>query len=209
MFQSAIFIGTSPPIAYRNSIPKDLEYSRTADGRAMIPASSIRGWVRARARKIRLTQRHAQNPEIALEDLAQEVDSFLESLFGSTERRGLLRFDHFIAVNHGEHEQMFNAVDRFHGGVADTALYHAKAATATVLRGCIRLPRELDQESKALLRWVERDAMEGDLRLGWGKGRGYGHFSCRRAQIRQGTEQGQIRIVQRARERGNTQPHHV
>lgn len=158
------------------SVPA-LEYSRTPDNRALIPATALRGWMRGQARRILLTLLVAKG--IEWDTANTKADSLLEPLFGSTHQQSLLWFDDAISPLVAEpRPQMFNAVDRFTGGVASGKLYQVCAAECDYLEGKLYLPKALPAEwCKELLLLVVRDALEGDLVLGWGKGRGYGSFS--------------------------------
>lgn len=154
--------------ASENSEFPDLTFSRTPTGQALIPATALRGWLRGRVRKILLTLQQ------------QDVDKKIEDLFGSEQKRGILRFDDAVSAEVAEpFPQTFNAVDRFTGGVAKSALYSVEAARCGELQGCISLIGELSDENKwakAVLLLVARDVLEGELSLGWGKSRGYGSF---------------------------------
>ncbi|MEN9849035.1 MAG: hypothetical protein RL368_1775 [Pseudomonadota bacterium] len=155
--------------ASENSEFPDLTFSRTRTGQALIPATALRGWLRGRVRKILLTLQQ------------QDVDEKIEKLFGSEQKRGILRFDDAVStgIADGVAEpflQSFNAVDRFTGGVAKSALYSVEAARCEELQGCISLMGKLPEWAKAVLLLVARDMLEGELSLGWGKSRGYGSF---------------------------------
>ncbi len=152
-----------------------LEFSRAPDGRALIPGTALRGWLRARARRILVTLRVAQN------QTPEKADAMLETLFGSTKERGLLNFSDALAdAPPTEHQQMFNAIDRFTGGVANGKLYQTRAVACGPLCGeaWITPGKTLEDWHQGLLLLLARDLKEGDLVLGWGKGRGYGAFAC-------------------------------
>ena len=75
------------------------------------------------------------------------------------------------------HLQQFVAIDRFTGGSSEGALYKVHAAPPCVVRGRISWRTAPDPDGDwrlALLAMLARDAMEGDLIVGWGKARGYG-----------------------------------
>ena len=79
----------------------------------------------------------------------QDVDKKIEDLFGSEQKRGILRFDDAVSAEVAEpFPQTFNAVDRFTGGVAKSALYSVEAARCGELQGCISLIGELSDENK-------------------------------------------------------------
>ncbi|SEH08162.1 RAMP superfamily CRISPR-associated protein [Candidatus Venteria ishoeyi] len=152
----------------------DLISMITPKGYAMIPATSLRGWLRARVQKILSTCQITQNTQ----------DEILAQLFGNAERQGLIYIDDAIAAHPIDYQtQYFNAVDRFTGGVADGALYSVEAADNKTLTTTISLPDATRLNTKeyhahkALLLLAARDILEGELQLGWGKARGYGQFS--------------------------------
>lgn len=190
------------------------EYSRTPEGKPMIPASTLRGLLRARARRIVMTllaeRLKTQNDLLAkaADFLGPKANELIAGLFGDTGRRGTLwigeaigpasppavvglpRENHEANARREERSekptptQYFNAIDRFTGGVSgkkgEGKLYDVRAIhDATVFKGqaCIE-PRLLEPRHalKGLLLLVLRDALEGDLRIGWGKARGYGAF---------------------------------
>ncbi|MEY3219658.1 MAG: hypothetical protein RIT27_1015 [Pseudomonadota bacterium] len=144
----------------------DLEFSRLPNGEPIIPASSLRGILRGQCQKILNTQ--FSNPPS------------LDNIFGSTEKRSLLWITDAVGKLKENHEQMFNAIDRFTGGTKDNALYQINAAHEQVLTATIYLDdkRELEDWEKGLLLLVARDALEGDLACGWGKARGFGTFKA-------------------------------
>ncbi|MCB1620894.1 MAG: hypothetical protein KDI44_09155 [Thiothrix sp.] len=141
---------------------------------AIIPGSTLKGWFRARCRKIMLTLNQGEREAT--------VDRMLNQLFGSKDSASLIRFrDATVTVSKDdEHLQTFNAVDRFTGGVKEGALYTVQA---------LRLPPDRFFKSKVMYRpekiegWMQllllfawKDAEQGDLVLGWGKARGYGRL---------------------------------
>jgi CRISPR/Cas system CSM-associated protein Csm3 (group 7 of RAMP superfamily) len=168
----------------------DLEFARTPDGKPMIPAESIAGMVRARSRRILATLLHANGaPAERASELAEKK---LNDVFGATGRRSTLRFDDAVAgAQQDGIVQWFNAIDRFTGSVDEGSkteqgakkggkLYQARSACNAILTGNVYLderPAKNDEGWwKGLLLLALRDAMEGDLSVGWGKARGYGRF---------------------------------
>lgn len=150
-----------------------LEFRREEDaagnGKAIIPGSALKGLLRARCHKILRT---------VMQDDAQ-ISPLLDGLFGSTDAgAGCLRFmDSFAPYTCAEkHLQTFTAIDRFTGGVTDGALYvaHAVQPTAPFKVSIHYQKNHLSAAMKGLLLLLLRDAMEGDLSIGWGKSKGYG-----------------------------------
>lgn len=163
----------------------DLIFLHRGD-KAWIPGSTLKGWCRAQCRKILLTI--ADNPHNkTIEDAAE---SLLQQLFGGTkEGEGYLRFQDAEVIVKSEriHEQTFNAVDRFTGGVKDSALYNAKSIypdksfNGTLFWRTVKQNQDgkachMTAAMKLLLLFTLRDAAEGDLVLGWGKSKGYGRL---------------------------------
>lgn len=158
-----------------------LEFSRDGKGRAILQGSSVKGLVRGWARKIAATllAEHV-SPNMA----AELAERYMQRLFGNQDQAGMLRCSTAVAEHTEFHEQQFNAIDRFTGGVAQSMLYRVRGARCDYFQGDIefadpaRLP--VGNGWKGLLTFVLRDAMEGDLAIGWGRARGYGRF---RAQL--------------------------
>ncbi len=157
----------------------DIEFSRDSQGRPRIPGRSLRGLIRHRARRIIATvlhQKHGFTPREA----TRRAETLVQEIFGDTERQSPLRIGEARVVEGGRHdgrEQTFNAVDRFTGGVADSKLYTAHLAQPTTLRFSLSLRRGQPEPwwlGLGLL--ILRDAVEGDLAIGWGKGKGLGAF---------------------------------
>lgn len=153
----------------RKQLPNHAFMTR-GNAQALIPGSTLKGWFRAHCRRILLT-------------LAQDVgnsqaDKLLDQLFGSKDGEGQVRFhDALVPFTDADiHLQTFNAVDRFTGGVKDSALYKAKALwVKDAFKGRIAYRKEkLEGWMQLLLLFAWRDAEEGDLVLGWGKSKGYG-----------------------------------
>lgn len=167
--------------------PPGLEFSRLPDGRPCIPAASLRGMVRARARRIVATlANHSGGNRLGAEGAGKVAECLIGALFGTAQRRGVLWFSDAEALVPGStHPQFFNAIDRFTGGVASEKLYNVNAVACDELPFTVTLdpgmsfPADLGEWWKGLLVLVLRDAMEGDLAIGWGKARGYGAFRLR------------------------------
>jgi CRISPR/Cas system CSM-associated protein Csm3 (group 7 of RAMP superfamily) len=139
---------------------------------ALIPGSTLKGWFRAHCRRILLTLAQDASSQKA------DVDVLLKQLFGSTDGEGHVRFyDATVAfTEEDKHWQTFNAVDRFTGGVKDSALYKVRALwVKETFSGRIAYRKDkLTGWMQLLLLFAWRDAQEGDLVLGWGKSKGYG-----------------------------------
>lgn len=154
-----------------------LEYYRDPHGQLVIPASSLKGVMRSHCRKILLTlliDKAGLKPNDDQQQANSLADGLIGELFGNTGQQSKLWLADAVAENTKEHRQTFNAVDRFTGGVADGALYTANAATATAIKTDVYLKNSLDDWQKGLLILLLRDALEGDLTVGWGKAKGFG-----------------------------------
>jgi len=159
-----------------------IAYSRTPAGHALIPATALRGWVRGRVRRILLTLLMQQKPELAqaIEKADKLVNELVDEIFGNEGQRGKVWFDDAVSAEMaGSCPQTFNAVDRFTGGVADSALFTVEGARCDKLSGTVWLRESLEDWQKGILVLVVRDMLEGELGLGWGKSRGYGSFSVK------------------------------
>ena len=176
--------------SYTELFEADLYFTQQGDY-AVIPGSTLKGWVRARCRKILLTLFHKElhknvkkggggSSNTQVEAINAQADKHINQLFGSTESQSLVQFfDAKIKLSECEmHQQTFNAIDRFTGGTLDTALYHVEAIWPQK-----SLNTEIRYQHKQLKDWMKlllllslRDAMQGDLVLGWGKSKGYGQL---------------------------------
>ena len=151
--------------------------------KAVIPGSTLAGVVRARGRKILMTLLHQADPQKALDDIANKADKMIEELFGNKDRQSAIEFSDATdtACTTTKHLQYFNAIDRFTGGVKEGALFNVEAAqcdhleTETCYLNLGRLPE--GDWWKGLLLFIVRDAVEGELAVGWGKSKGYGSLT--------------------------------
>jgi len=183
--------------------PDRLTVLQTPDGRVRIPASTLRGALRARARKIlilwiqefwkrRPNQEHVENTAArsatAILEAGKQADRLLENLFGSTTWASIVQISDFVSTKaiktQDLHHQYFNAIDRFTGGVAEGALYEARAIPiGTELKGQLRLALRAETSippwTRLLLGLVLRDMAMGDIAIGWGKAKGYGTIKLR------------------------------
>ena len=158
-----------------------IEFSRDNEGKPRIPGRTLRGLVRHRARRILATILHHRF-DLAPNDARKQAERQLNGIFGHTDAQSAVRFGE-ARIADGEQcptrEQTFNAIDRFTGGVADSKLYTATLAEPTRLRFALGLdPRIATVEDwwLGLGVLVLRDAIEGDLAIGWGKAKGLGAF---------------------------------
>lgn len=165
--------------------PPDLEFRRTPDRKALLPATSLKGWLRARARRIVMTV--LVDRSVSPGRAARLSSDMIAEIFGSTRRGGWLVVTDAQSANPNPgHRQQFVAIDRFTGGAAkgdrkaNTSsggkLYDAHAAAPCDVTGQIGFRAAASDADwrLALLAMLFRDAGEGDFVVGWGKARGYG-----------------------------------
>ena len=180
--QSPLLINDHARVKEGDTLP-NLEFMRNTQGKAIIPGSSLKGAFRAHTHKIMATIAHLHYGIEAIK-AAKLVEESINKLFGAERKRSLLWIEEAVDQTEGssnKHQQFFNAVDRFTGGVAEGALFNVIAANCQKLSGeCFydKHPKRIPQGHwwKGLLLLVVRDFMQGDLALGWGKGKGYGQM---------------------------------
>ncbi|MGH8552868.1 MAG: RAMP superfamily CRISPR-associated protein, partial [Methylococcales bacterium] len=105
-------------------------------------------------------------------------------IFGCTGWKSTLRISdfHYQGEKRGPRTQPFVAIDRFHGGGKDTALFQAEYFESPKLEGRLTLalkdnsPDELAWR-KGLLGLLFRDLREGDIPFGFGASKGYGRIT--------------------------------
>lgn len=165
-FDSPILINDPAIVSGKKNEP-DLRFMRRGD-KLLIPGSSIKGIFRARARRILLT----------LCGDNEKTDTLTEQMFGGTDGMSIIRFYDVLAPVGKEevHEQTMIAVDRFTGGVKDGAMINVEAARPKPAKGVVAMSNQAEDWQRALWLYCLRDAMEGDLALGWGQARGFGAF---------------------------------
>ncbi len=162
-FDEPLLINDPAEVTDQPEAPR-LCYRRHGD-KLLVPGSSIKGVFRARARRILITI--SNNPNVA--------DQLIGKMFGSTENASRWRFHDLTTHIERKHEQTLIAIDRFTGGVQDQALLNLEAAIAKPAITTIVADNPPDWQ-KALWYLILRDAIEGDLNLGWGAARGFGAF---------------------------------
>ncbi|QTL37337.1 RAMP superfamily CRISPR-associated protein [Pseudoalteromonas viridis] len=154
---------------------KNLYFSRDNDGQPVIPASALRGMLRARFIKIIRTL----NAEID----EKTLQSLWAAIWGdSGKRSALIIRDARMAADarHAKHHQSMIAIDRFTGGVKDGALFEVEAFT---LQGALHAQCEINHEAllrnpmaTAVLVLVLKDLFEQKLTIGASKNRGFGRL---------------------------------
>jgi CRISPR/Cas system CSM-associated protein Csm3 (group 7 of RAMP superfamily) len=162
----------------------DLSYARQANGQPIIPAATLKGALRGQARKIVATLLHLNHGK-AVEEAGRYADQVIDQLFGSTRQQSSIRVSDSVAhTKHSKHHQTFNAVDRFTGGVSDSALYSIEAISCDCFEGEFSWQNPTTETlwHKGLLLLLLRDLFEGDIAVGWGKSKGFGQ--CYLAQLK-------------------------
>ncbi len=96
-------------------------------------------------------------------------------LFGATGWKSTINISDFSCDSHnGDRKQVFVAIDRFHGGSKDGALYNIRHFERPILNGNIELTQRTPVWGKGLLALLIRDLEEGDISFGFGRNKGYG-----------------------------------
>lgn len=148
--------------------------------RLCIPASTLKGLIKAHCRKILLTMLHNKDGQNQQYQNHQKIaDQMIDEIFGDKNIIGLIRVSDAISKTVAiDHHQTFIAIDRFTGGAADGKLCMSHAAIVEKLPCELFLDQRLFEKDWAigLLIFVLRDAMESDLKIGWGKSKGFGTF---------------------------------
>ncbi len=158
-------ISTTEPLLINglrtNDEEVDFQFIKT-DNEYFIPGSSIKGPIRNRA-------------EMILETLGfTESEEFIKELFGSTEGKSKVQF--FDLFPEGELKMKnfdHNKIDRFTGGTMDNALFNEKLIFNGKFRGKIIIGRVCWKEIKLMMQ-IFKDLYLEDIRIGYGKAKGYG-----------------------------------
>lgn len=166
--------------------------------RPLLPASSIRGAFRSQAEKILRTLGH-EGPSTASQGISSYDDysrlHLIEKIFGAPGWRAPIRFSDFKMAEGSSSRrvsQEFVAVDRFTGGAADSKKFCAKSFEAPHLTGSITIDTVALEKCGAgrwalgLLLYTLRDLKEGDIPLGFGASKGYGHCRVKTAWLEAG-----------------------
>jgi len=155
------------------------QFARDAKGHPIVRGSALKGLLRAHCVRILATAIAAAKPHLAPNSCREEAKSALGTLFGSKDSRSRISVSDARSIPTGSPPstlRTFVAVDRFTGGAAKGRLYSAHAATACSLAMEIHIDGQLADWEKGLLLHAGRDALEGDMAVGWGKSKGLGHF---------------------------------
>lgn len=169
---------------------------RRRDGRHFLPGSSVRGALRAQARRIWQTLAYDEKevttsylkgdevPEIKRRSELQELPAFYR-MFGAPGWRSPVAIPDFElkpGTGAGVRRE-FVAVDRFTGGAADKKKFMADALDRPEFHGTITVDLEawkrgsVGQWGLLALLFLLRDLEEGDVTFGLGSSKGFG--ACR------------------------------
>lgn len=189
---------TDPRRAGPGAEQPDIAPLLDADGRALLPSTSLRGALRSRAERIvrTLGGAHAACGPGATRSVCAAVESLDEikitlcpvcQLLGAPGWASPLEVSDFVAGEGDDAgkplDQHFVAIDRFTGGGAEHLKFQARAVVRPTLAGRLTLDLEglarvgVGPWALGLLALVLRDLAEGDVPLGFGGARGYG--ACR------------------------------
>lgn len=133
-----------------------------ANGSVWLPARSFRGVLRSRA-----------------EFLATSCGwpaARVKEVFGKTAAAARLTIDEFVEIGRcARRHQDFVAIDRFTGGAADGAKFHACYADQPTVRTTLTLDlANVSQGAEQLLALALRDVCRGEASFGFGGSKGYG-----------------------------------
>lgn len=193
---------SDPERCGKGSDRPDTTWRRDTQGRVVLPASSLRGSLRAHAERILRTlggvgaacgNEAPRPPCPAVQVLPQQPEANRQQVrdlcpacrvFGAPGWRSPLRLEDFTSdePDHGE-TRHFVAIDRFTGGAARHRKFQLDGVRDPVLKGSVHL--DLDALTYAdvgpwALAWFAlllRDVVDGDVTFGAGASKGQG--SCR------------------------------
>jgi CRISPR/Cas system CSM-associated protein Csm3 (group 7 of RAMP superfamily) len=175
-----------------SDVPKPPDHAPRVgtDGKVVLPVSSFRGALRARAEKIvrslggkacMVTDSHDACRAIDAASSAKDL-CLVCQLFGATGWATPIRFEPFMLVEKPkDYEQELVAIDRFTGGVSGSAKFDVNAVWRPRFTSAMSIDLSrwdaLAQHRDAamgLLLLALRDVAEGDMTLGFGASKGYG-----------------------------------
>jgi len=146
-----------------NNEEVDLNFVKTkTNGEYFIPGSSIKGPIRNRA-------------EMILETLGvKDPKKLIDQLFGSTDGKSKIQFCDLFPEGKLEMKCFdHNKIDRFTGGTIENALFNEKLIFKGKFCGKIFIESPNWNEIKLLMQ-IFKDLYQEDIRIGYGKTKGYG-----------------------------------
>ena len=179
----------------QNKLP-DHAPLRDIEGHPLLPRRSVKGAVRGQAEKILRTMGgdraacHADDPKRSCRPVAQLQQAknlcLACQVFGASGWKSPFNCTPFIAPEETKTKrQEFVAIDRFTGGAAHRKKFDAVAFYQPELEGEFGLDlAALERVGRCkaalgLLALTLRDLLEGDIRIGFGKAKGYGEIEAR------------------------------
>lgn len=158
--------------------PPDSLFIRNQQGEPYIPATSLRGMLRAQYRRIARTLMGTKS------DGEADIDRLCSLPWGNENQSSAIEI-HDAQLNQPHnfrcHRQNFIAIDRLTGGVKDGAMLQVEAVTTndyfvTSLILTNALFTTTAHTALALLLLTLRDLMSGELAIGAAKAKGYGRL---------------------------------
>lgn len=164
-----------------------------------LPAASVRGAIRAQARRIWLTLNGSAPSDPKKSQVHKPADvqsvSGFHQLFGCAGWRSPLSFSDFTLLSNPiTYNQEFVAIDRFTGGAAPEKKFNATALwqpsfsgkltiDLTALQRVGKVAAHLNRPSilswyPLFLAFLFRDLEEGDITFGFGSAKGFGHCTA-------------------------------
>jgi CRISPR/Cas system CSM-associated protein Csm3 (group 7 of RAMP superfamily) len=194
----APFVVNDPSVKQKNDEAPAYNPRTDHKDQVILPASSLRGALRAQAERILRTLDgracYVDDSASACKPIQQAEEKeelcLACQVFGAPGWRTPLTLSDFTRVSGTGHEltQEFVAIDRFTGGAAHQKKFEARVIHAASFTGEVGIEfTRLEPWALGLLALLMRDWMEGDITLGYGAAKGYG--SCR-VEIREWWVQG-------------------
>ncbi|WP_166423552.1 RAMP superfamily CRISPR-associated protein [Paraglaciecola sp. 20A4] len=160
--------------------PKDQYTQLDKHGRPTLPASSLRGALRAQYRRIvrTLLLQHVQDNQ-RIEEIVEQV---CQPVWGDQQHQANLKMNDATHQGHARaHQQTAIAIDRFTGGAKNGAMAELEGVISNAFSFTITLTPKLLQEEYALQRsillFLFRDMYEQDISIGAHKSKGFGRLS--------------------------------
>lgn len=187
-FQGGLII--HDPTQEKTKVPKPVSHAHVLnnDGSNAFPEKSFRGPFRAQMARIWRTLEQNRPPDLSADPLFEakgnddpkKLHPFLK-LAGAPGWKSPISFRDLTLEGGEKFRQEMVAIDRFTGGGADEKKFAAEGVYQPKLTGKIVLDWKRLEYAGAgdwialLLLWTLRDLVEGDIRFGHGKNKGFGH----------------------------------
>ena len=176
------FLVNDPPPGKVEGTP-DSKPLKDATRKPVLPAKSFRGALRSQAERIIRTLGgfccEATQPcdPIYRRDDVKKLCLACQ-VFGAAGWQTTLHIHEFKFVKSDREDvrQDFIAIDRFHGGGKDGAKFDSRYSLRPQFKSALEIDQRMPDWGKGLLALALRDLMEGDIPLGFGANKGYGHL---------------------------------